>query len=87
MQSTRKQRREFIKSLKKKNPNISKKELDEAKKQMSDLGQEQYIKTRESVINQTLGNEEEIESLEVDLDDEITPIDLEDDITPEDLDE
>ena len=86
MNSTRKQRRDFIKQIKKSNPNISKAELDDLKKKMAELGKEQHLELQTQMLEQRGGRVLDTESdqlLDVsDLDDELV-----DDFAPEDLDE
>ena len=76
MNSTRKQRRDFIKNIKKSKPNITKQELEEIKNNMSTLGKEKHenlLREKYEKIANTVVDE-------IDLDDEL-------DITPDDINE
>ena len=57
MRTTRAQRKQFIKDWIKKNPNITRSELDALKKQMRDLGIAQHNLLREEIHNKYYAKE------------------------------
>jgi predicted metal-binding transcription factor (methanogenesis marker protein 9) len=90
MKTTRKQRQDFIKQMKKNNPFMSKEELIDLKKQMADLGREQHEKLQEEVkiiksLDIVTERKKRVElGKQVDIDLELENI-KEDDFIPEDL--
>jgi hypothetical protein len=82
MQSSRKERRDYIKQLKKKNPNMTKAELETAKAAMAQLGKQQNEELQKRLMEEGGGKiisadtilEDELEVQEEDF----APLDLED---------
>ena len=88
MMTTRKQRQDFIKMMKKQNPYMSKQELATLKKEMTNLGKQQHELLQEQVkIDKSLdivAERKKSKRVEVDIDSELEDIDNED-FAPEDL--
>ena len=82
MQSSRAERRNYIKQLKKKNPNMSKAELETIKQEMAKLGKQQHVELQKRLLEEGSG---EVISADTILEDEL--VTQEEDFAPDDLED